>query len=216
MVFRHWRFWKTIAAFLLQAAMVFLLPNALHRAMSTLFACIAWAVFVRYAFWDKPFFASGPKVSPSLATALFGWAMAWIPAGGARQLAVRREPAWMAAGLSGLVRPVTTGLILGLGFATLISHPLESFTFWGQPADVRQGWLALWPLLSALASLGALIAAFALGSRGLLGLCVLAALLHMSHFYYAMGASLLFKSVLMLAMGAACMVGARALRRATP
>jgi hypothetical protein len=203
------------AGFILQVAMVLLLPNNLHRVMSTLFACIAWAVFVRYVFWDKPFLSSGPKITPSLGMALLGWVMAWVPAAGALYLAVRKEPSWMAAGRAALVRPVATGLILGLGFATLLSHPFESFTFWGASADVRQGWLALWPLLSALASLGAMAAAFALGSRGLLGLCALAALLHMSHFYYAMGASLLFKSLLMLAMGAACIAAARALRKRT-
>ena len=99
-----------------------------------------------------------------------------------------------------------------LAFATIVSQPFESFSLFGEAPKV--GWLALWPLLSALASLAALAAAFALGSRGLMGLCVLAALLHVSHFYYAMGASLLVKSVVMLLMGAACLLAARRLRKA--
>jgi uncharacterized membrane protein len=120
----------------------------------------------------------------------------------------------MAAGRQEIARPVANGLIFGLAFATLISQPFETFGVFGH--SPRVGWLALWPMLSALASLGALAAAFALGSRGLMGLCVLAALLHMSHFYYAVGASLLFKSVLMLAMGAACLAAARKIGNPRP
>ena len=144
--------------------------------------------------------------------ALAGWIVAWAPAGGALYLLVRKEPAWMAAGRQAMARPVATGLILGLAFATIISHPFEAFRLFGPAEGPRVGWLALWPILSALASLGALAAAFALGSRGLMGLTVLAALLHVSHFYYAIGTSLLIKAVLMLVMGAACLVAARHLR----
>ena len=103
---------------------------------------------------------------------------------------------------------------MGLAFGTILSQPFESIVFFGS-GSVRENWLAMWPLLSALASLGALVAAFALGSRGLMGICVLAALLHMSHFYYAMGASLLLKSLMMMLMGAACLVAAWKLRHAT-
>jgi len=78
---------------------------------------------------------------------------------------------------------------------------------------VKSGWFAIWPLLSALAALGALAAAFALGSRGLMGICILAALVHMSHFYYAMGTTLLVKALIMMVMGVACLVGARYLPR---
>jgi hypothetical protein len=202
-------------ALAIQVALVPAMPNGLHRSMSTLFACIAWAIFVRYGLWDQPFWPdwgpNRPKAPPtSLAMALAGWIVAWAPAGGALYLLARKEPAWMAAGRQAIARPVAAGLVLGLAFATLISHPFETFSLFGDAPKV--GWLALWPLLSALASLGALAAAFALGSRGLMGLCVLAALLHLSHFYYAMGASLLLKSVLMLGMGAACLVAARRLR----
>ena len=205
-------------ALLIQLALVPAMPNRLHRSMSTLFACIAWALFVRYGLWDQPFwadFGSKSKAPPaSLAMALLGWVVAWAPAGAALYLLVRKEPAWMAAGRQDLARPVATGLVFGLAFATLISQPFESFRLFGEAPKV--GWLALWPLLSALASLAALAAAFALGSRGLMGLCVLAALLHMSHFYYAMGTSLLLKSVLLLAMGTACLVTARRLRNPPP
>ena len=84
------------------------------------------------------------------------------------------------------MHPIATGLIAGLAVATLLSQPLESFAWWGPP-DTRRNWLSLWPLLSAVASVAALAGAYAFSSRGLMATCILAALLHMSHFYYAMG-----------------------------
>jgi len=200
-------------ALVIQLALVPVMPNGLHRTMCTIFACIAWAIFVRYGLWDQPFWSDRKGQPPlSLGMALAGWIVAWAPAAGALYLLVHKEPAWMAAGRQVMARPVATGLILGLAFATIISHPFEAFRLFGPAEGPRVGWLALWPILSALASLGALAAAFALGGRGLMGLCVLAALLHVSHFYYAIGASLLIKSVLMLVMGAACLAVARHLR----
>lgn len=201
------------AGLVIQLALIPIVPSALHRTMSTLFACIAWAAFVRYGLWDEPFWSqrkAGP--GPSLGSALFGWALVWVPVGGALYFLVRREPQWMAAGRQALARPVAVGLIASLAVATLLSHPFETFTFWGEPG-ARKTWLALWPLLSALASLGALAAAFALGNRGLMAVCIVAALLHMSHFYYAMGAPLIVKSIVMIAMGAGCLAAARYLER---
>lgn len=66
-------------------------------------------------------------------------------------------------------------------------------------------------MLSAGAALAAVAAAFALGSRALMGACIVATLLHVSHFYYALGTSLLLKSTLMLLMGAAMLFAARRL-----
>ena len=201
-----------LVALLIQLGLVLAMPNRLHRSMSTIFACIAWALFVRYGLWDQPFWSRKEAPPTSLGMALLGWLVAWVPAGLGLFMLVRHEPAWMAAGRQAIARPVAAGLILGLAFATLISHPLEAFSLFSEVAR-PVGWLAFWPLLSALASLGALAAAFALGSRGLMGLCVLAALMHMSHFYYAIGASLLLKSLLMIAMGVGCLAGARFLRK---
>ena len=107
--------------------------------------------------------------------------------------------------------PALAGVIVGIAFATLASEPLESFRWWGN-APVRQDWLALWPLLSAGAALAAVAASFALGSRALMGACIAAVLLHVSHFYYALGTSLLLKSLLALAMGVALLIAARRLR----
>lgn len=199
-------------ALLLQAALALAMPNPLHRALSAFFATIAWALTVRFALFGEPEFWHGDRArAVSLGSSLIGWALAWLPVGAGIALLIRHEAGWIARGRAGALRPVLTGLIVGLAFATLASQPFESFRWWGG-GEVAQGWLALWPLLSALAALAAVAAAFALGQRALLGAGVLAALLHVSHFYYALGAGLLLKSLLMLAMGGAMLLAARALQ----
>lgn len=198
----------------MQLALVILMPNSLHRAMSTLFACVAWAAFVRFTLWDQPLWGRTSDAVPrgaSLPMALAGWAAVWVTIGAALYWLVQNEPKWMAAGREALARPVTTGLILGLAYATLVSQPFDSILFFRE-MGAKSGWLAIWPLLSAVAALGALTAAFALGRRGLMAICILAALLHMSHFYYAMGTTLLVKAMIMMAMGIACLVAARQLK----
>jgi hypothetical protein len=181
-------------ALVIQLSLVLVMPNRLHRTMSTLFACAAWAVFVRYGLWDEPFWVSvrSKAQGPSLVMALLGWLVVWVPVSAALWYVIR-EHKWEAA---------AAGLIIGLATATLFSQPFESFFWWGPP-DTRKTWLSIWPLLSALAALGALAGAYAIASRGLMAICIIAALLHVSHFYYAMGTSLLVKAVIMLVMGAA-------------
>ena len=196
------------AAFVLQAAMLALMPNRLHRLMSALFAPIAWALMWRFGLFGEPSWSAASGSAPSLPAALGGWLITWLPVGAALWLLIRREPTWIARGWAPVLRPALTGLIVGIAFATLISYPLESFRWWGS-APVRTDWLALWPLLSAGAALAAVAASFALGNRALMGTCIVAVLLHVSHFYYALGTSLLLKSLLMLLMGTALLFTAR-------
>lgn len=201
------------AALALQAVLALVMPNRMHRTLSTLFATIAWALTLHFAlFGEHDAWQRGDAlhVAPSLPAALAGWLLAWGPVAAALGWAIRSEAAWTARGWAPLVQAIVTGLIAGLAFATLASQPFESFRWLGGAKD--SGYQALWPLLSALAALGAVAAAFALGRRALMTLCVFAALLHVAHFYYALGASLLFKSSLMLAMGGAFLVAARVLR----
>ena len=200
-------------ALVLQALLVLAMPNRLHRTMSTLFACTAWAIAVRYTLWDEP--GRNSQLPPSLGLVLLGFAIAWLPVGAKLYALIRTEARWIAAGWQALLRPVTIGLIAGLAVATLISYPLDTLS-WDMGARARGNWLSLWPLLSALSALGALAGAFALGNRGLMGVCVVAALLHASHFYYAMGTTLLIKSLTMLALGAALLAAAHFLKRGQP
>lgn len=198
------------AAFLLQAAMLMLMPNWLHRLLSALFALVAWALMWRFGLFGEPSWSATNSGSPSLPAALAGWLITWLPVGALLWWLIRHEPTWIARGWAPVLRPALTGLIVGIAFATLISYPLESFRWWGS-APVRTDWLALWPLLSAGAALAAVAAAFALGSRALMGACIVALVLHVSHFYYALGTSLLLKSLLMLLLGAALLFAARQL-----
>ena len=198
------------AAFLLQTAMLLLMPNRLHHLMSAFFALIAWALMWRFGLFGEPSFSNTNKHAASLPAALGGWLITWLPIGALLWLAIRQEPAWIARGWAPVLRPALTGLVVGVAFATLISYPLESFRWWGN-ALARTDWLALWPLLSAGAALAAGAVAFALGSRALIGACIVAVLLHVSHFYYALGTSLLLKSLLMVVMGAALLFAARRL-----
>jgi hypothetical protein len=201
------------SALLLQVVLALAMPNALHRSLSTLFAVLAWALTVRFVFFGEPeFWRTGRAPEPSLARALAGWLATWLPVGAGVWLLLRREPVWIARGWAPVLRPMLDGAIVGLAFATLASEPFESLRWLVDRGATRPDWLALWPLLSALAALAGVAAGFALRSRALMGASVFAVLLHVSHFYYALGTSLLLKSLLMLAMGAALLLVARSLK----
>jgi hypothetical protein len=199
------------AALVLQVLLALLMPNRLHRTMSTLFAMIAWALTLHFVLLgeNRAWRHDVPSAASSLPAALAGWLATWGPVAATLWWAIRNEAALAARGWAPTAGAIVTGLIAGLAFATLGSQPFESIVWYGHD---DAGFLALWPLLSALAALGALVAAFALGRRSLMALCGVAALLHVSHFYYALGTSLLVKSLLMLAMGVVFIVAARALR----
>jgi hypothetical protein len=184
----------------LQVALVALMPNDLHRTMSALFACIAWALLVRFGLWDDFSFnrIDRSQTPPTLMMMLAGWLIAWVPVGVTLYGAIFKG--W-------LQRPVIVGLILGLSFATLVSYPLDAFRWFD--GITRHSSLSVWPLLSAIASVIAIAAAFAIHSRGLMALCIVAAVLHVSHFYYQMDTSLLMKSIVMIGLGAAMLAGAR-------
>jgi len=189
-----------LVGLILQVVLAALMPNNLHRTMSTFFACIAWALLVRFGLWDDfSFQRMQSKTPPTLMMMLAGWLVAWVPVGVTLHGAIFKG--W-------LQRPVIVGLILGLGFATLVSYPLDAFR-WFDGMSVHRGWLSVWPLLSAIASVIAIAAAFAIHNRGLMALCIVAAVLHVSHFYYQMDTSLLMKSIVMIALGTAMLAGAR-------
>lgn len=201
------------AALALQALLALVMPNRLHRVLSTWFATIAWALTLRFSLFgeDWSWHPVEAAKAASLPAALTGWLLAWGPVSAALWLAIRNATVWAARNRASLVSPILTGLIAGLAFATIASQPFESFRwFGGGAADL--GHLALWPLLSALGALGALAAAFALRRRALMALCVIAVLLHVGHFYFALGCTLLLKSWLMLGMGGVFLAAAHSLR----
>jgi hypothetical protein len=198
-------------AFALQALLVIIMPSRMHRVMSAFFACAALALAVRAMFGDDPFrnFRGDQMLlMPSLPLTMAAWALTWVPIGIVLYLCVTREHVWMASRWRAALRPALVGLTLGLAWATL----LTSYRPLGMGTELAD-WLSLWPLLSAFAALACVAVAFALRHRALMGATILAALLHISHFYYAMGVSLLMKSLIMLLMGGAMLLLARALTR---
>lgn len=201
------------AALLLQTVLLAVMPNRLHRTLSTFFALIAWAVTLRFSLLDEPgFWRARPDASPaSLPVALLAWGLTWGPVAGLLWGLVRGRASGPGHPWGAALSSIVTGLIGGLAFATFASQP------WALVLGLRDtqgGWggLALWPLLSALAAVGALMAAFELRRRALMALCVVAALLHVGLFYHALGLSLLAKSLLMLVMGVVMLGAAHALR----
>ncbi len=200
------------AALVLQAVLALVMPNRLHRTLSTLFATIAWALTLHFTLLGGGGdWSTRNELQPvSLTAALASWLLAWGPVAAALWWTIRHEPAWSQRAWASIVPPIRTGLIVGLAFATLASDPFESLR-WVAGHPVAD-YLALWPLLSALGALGALAAAFALRRSGLVVVCAIAVLLHVGQFYYALGTSLLVKSLLMLALGAVFVGAARALQ----
>lgn len=198
-----------LATFVLQVCLVFLMPSALHRTLSAFFACCVWAMTIRFGLFGEPRpFSYRPDALPvSLDSALLAWALTWLPVAGLLFVLIRREAQWMAKSWQPIVRPAMNGMLIGLAFATLVSQPFQLFDWRGTHAG-NIGWLALWPLLSAFAAVCALTVGFALRSRAMMSLAIFGALLHVSHFYYVLGNSLLMKSLFMAVMGVAMLLAA--------
>lgn len=196
-----------LAVALLQGAWLLVAPHRTARLLSALIGCIAWALAVRFAWWGHEL---GPSrfEQVSLGAALVGWFLVWGPIALGARLLVTTEVRWLSAGRQRLVRPLLTGLLLGLTFGTLASQPLQGLLFWSPEGPPRTNWLALWPLLSVGAAVFALACAHAQRSRALMGAAVAAALLHVFHFYMLVGATLLAKSAIMAVVGAVLLASA--------
>ena len=196
----------------LSAALVFGLPNHFARALSALFACVAWGVFVRLGWWGGDLFDLG-RGAVSLGPALLGWVLVWGPVAVLVRTLVAREARWMATDARRVARPALTGLLVALAVGTWTSEPFAALPFRAPPVDVPVNWLTLWPALGVAAALFAVVCAFRLRHRALVGVGIAGALLHLVHFYYLLGVSLVVKSGLMLAVGAILLVAARAWER---
>ena len=198
------------AAAALQLALVFFVPNRLHRMLCTLFACAAWAFGLRFGLWDGNAQHRYLHAQPIVAfgVPLLAWTAAWLPPALLLKHALRTEPRWMAAGHQALVRPACTGLVVALAWATLVSDPLDALRW----SVDHTGADALWPWLSLLSASGALLAAFAMRSPGLMGVCIVGGLLHVVEFYNALAIPLLAKSLTRLAMGGLALALARRLK----
>jgi hypothetical protein len=191
----------------LQCLLVLLMPNRLARSIAAFFACIAWALAVRFAWWGEANW-SGSRAHVSFGPAIVGWFVIWTPIAALVFAAIAGEAKWMARKHRRIVRPALGGLLLALTFGTFASVPLDTFDFfWSSNPDRRTNWLVLWPLLNVAVALAAGLGAFRLRSMALLGVAIAAALLHVVQFYYLLGTTLVIKSVIMLIVGAALLGG---------
>jgi uncharacterized MnhB-related membrane protein len=196
-------------ACILQVAVLLVMPNRLAKVLAAFFACCAWALLVRFGWWEEQDYDGGRQVM--LSTALMGWFAVWLPIVIAVQLLVSTESTWMSSAMRSIARAALTGLLLSLSVATWISEPLGSLVFW--EAERQKDWMSLWPLFGATSSLLAAVYAFRLGNRPLIGVASVGALLHVSQFYYLLGLSLLIKSCIMLSMGVIALIAAAWLQR---
>jgi hypothetical protein len=195
----------------LQCAVFAAMPNKQARALSACFAMVAWIYLVRFSllpmtgadrmFLDEGGFFRAPRFGT--ATAILSWLITWGPSGAACWWLLRTEARWMAHGVRAFARPALAGLLVSLSLASIITEPLSSVVLGIDEHDVALTWYALFPLLSIALALFAAWCAFRVRSPGLLGLAIVASLAHLSRFYYLFGATLLVKSVIMLAIGAA-------------
>jgi hypothetical protein len=185
-----------------------------------LFATLAWVYTVRFLVRpgsvESIFFEERHSGDMAL---LDGWALplawllTWLPLLALAGWLILREPQWMASKLRRVARPLLTGLLSGLSIGAIAAEPF-TLTIWGAESwGSSLDWLAIFPLLSIGLTLFAAYGAFRVRSSGLLGFAVFAGLLHLARFYYLYGTSLLWKSVIMLGVGAALLLAGVALRK---
>jgi hypothetical protein len=197
---------------LLQLALLIAVPNRMAKVLAAFFACMAWALAVRFALWGETTLSDARREVP-LGLALGSWLVIWAPLIAATQALIVHEPRWMAGRGSVLARSGLTGLLMALALATWASEPLGSLVFWSPAGETYANWLVLWPLLGTVTALFAAICAYRLQNRPLVGLAIAGALLHVMQFYYLLGATLIIKSMIMLAVGVALLFAAWGLRR---
>ena len=201
---------------LMQIALVVLMPNTLHRLLSTMFAVVALFVAAQKGLLV-------PALDAVLAVALV--------------LLVRAESTLVARGHRLLVEPVINGLAIAL-----LVRGAAHVTFFGQapwyPFALQTAvvfsvalvaWVALntsrvatvpriaavlaalvyvavtWRAPGLIASVLVLLVAFGSGRRALTAFALLALLAYLSAFYYQMHMTLMAKSMV-LALSAACLL----------
>ena len=145
-----------------------------------------------------------------------GWAATWLPLLALAGWLIRNEAQWMSSGIRSHARPLLTGLLLGLSLGGIATEPFTVFVLGTETMGLRFTWWALFPLLSVALAMFSAYGAFRTRSLALLGFAVFAALLHVSRFYYLYGTTLMWKSVIMLVVGAGLLFAGAALRKIEP
>ncbi len=194
----------------LQLILLVVMPNGLAKVLAAFFACVAWALTMRLltagdaGLW-------GQALNASRSSTLIAWLIVWTPLVIAAEALIRTEISWVATRYRDTGRALLTGVLASLSIAAWLTEPFASLAFAGVPHGSK--WFALWPLLGALMALFAALCAFRIRSRALMGLAIAGALLHIAHFYYLLGTTLLIKSCLMILVGAALLMASMRLQR---
>jgi uncharacterized membrane protein len=92
---------------------------------------------------------------------------------------------------------------LGLAVGSIVTEPLGAFLLGEEQMGLAVGWHSLFPLLSIALAVFAMVCAYRVRSAGIVGVAILAALVQLSRFYYLYGTTLLWKSLIMVCVGAA-------------
>jgi hypothetical protein len=208
------------ALFGLQLLVFLVMPNKTARTLAALFACMAWVYTIRFLMapgsGEAIFFGEDPSGAAPLfghITGAIAWGLRWLPLVGLAWSLLRRESRWMAGPLRGFARPALTGVLLALSAGVLISDAIMPLVGQSDVVGAPVNWAALFPLLSIATALYAAWCAFQLRSLGLLGFAVVGALAQLSRFYYFYGTTLMWKSAIMLVLGAAMIVAGVTLQR---
>lgn len=198
---------------LLQCVVFGIMPNKIARTLAAFFASIAWIYMVRLflrpghdnlLFADDNFLFESARLGG--ASVPVGWVVTWAPLIFATWWLVRRETSWMATGARVFARPLLSGLLLGLALGGIVTEPLSLFALGVQEMGVPFSLWSLFPLLSISLAVYVAHCAFRVQSYAVLGLAIVAALVHLSRFYYLYGTTLMWKSALMLLVGAALLL----------
>ncbi len=195
--------------FVLQCAVFAVMPNKFARLLAAFFACAAWVYLIRFLL--LPGAGDGLSLDDELIwrsslaggyVVPLGWLLTWAPMIALVAWLTEREPRWMASRAHAFARPALSGLLLGLAAGGIVTEPLGIFLLGEEQLGLRLGWWSLFPLLSIALAVFAMVCAHRVGSAGIAGVAILAALVHLSRFYYLYGTTLLWKSLIMVAVGA--------------
>jgi hypothetical protein len=204
----------------LQVFVLLVMPNKIARTLAALLATIAWTFTVRFLMRpgsaEQMLFDFEHSASPlafGVWTMPIGWVITWLPPLALVVWLLRNEAGWMSSGLRSLARPLLTGALLGVALGGMAAEPVTMFALGSESIGMRFSWWALFPLLSVGLAMFAAWGAYRVRSAGLLGFAVVAALLHLSRFYYLYGTTLMWKSVIMLTLGALLLWAGLALRK---
>lgn len=207
----------------LQVFVLLIMPNKVARTLAALFATVAWVYTVRFLLrpgqGEQIFFGGGHDgYTPTLGawTLPVGWALTWLPLLALAWWLICNEVRWMSSNLRRFARPVLTGVLLGLSVGGIAAEPFTVFALGIESMGMRFSWWALFPLLSIALAMFSAWGAFRVRSHGLLGFAVVAALLHLSRFYYLFGTTLVWKAVIMAVAGALLLIAGIAVHRQVP